>query len=119
MAVVNLDKDIGYILAEGEPPVSPEKLQELSIRNVDRLNERYGSKVFVYMGSNSKHRVTVNITQKNESVTTAKMSFSSEVISNQPIKGHELPPFFTDAMYTSIWNELDKQLFILQSTTSN
>jgi hypothetical protein len=116
MRVVNLDKELGYILAEGETPISPEKYKELGMRNVDRLNERSSSSAWTYLGSNTEKSITVSIFEKQDNLVTAKMGISNKVLTNAILKINETPPWFTEEIYTSIWTELDKQLFILQGT---
>jgi len=115
MSVINLDKDIGYILAEGDVPVSPEKFKELGMKNVERLNDRIDGVIWQYVGSNMETRITVNLITKKDYIT-AKMGFSAKTVGNAVVKNNELPPFMVDAMYTELWTEFDKQLFILQST---
>ncbi len=116
MAVINLDKEVGYILAEGEMPLNPEKVKEIGMANVDRLSKRTGIK-WVYVGNNMEVRVTVNLLEKKKNVITIKMGLSSQVTNKQTaIRNNELPPSFTNAIYTSLWAEFDKQLFILQGT---
>jgi len=116
MSVINLDKEVGYILAEGETPISPEKMKELGLANVDKLIERTGIQ-WNYVGNNMDVRVTVNLLEKKKNVITVKIGLSSQIASKQsPVRNNELPPSFTNAIYTSLWSEFDKQLFILQGT---
>ena len=117
MSVVNLDKEVGYIFAEGDMPVSPEELKELGLANIARLNERTTGAIWQYAGNNMTVRVTVNLFEKEKDVITAKMGVSSRQ-NAQPgvIVKNELPPSFTDAIYTSLWSEFDKQLFMFQGT---
>jgi hypothetical protein len=117
MAVLNIDQDIGYMVAEGDAPIDPDTYETLAKRNVDRLNEIIGSETWVYTPGNFTVRATVNIIEKQDNLLTAKVGFSANVSGDYQAKSHELPYFFTEAMYTRLWAEIDKQLFIYQETS--
>lgn len=120
MAVMNLDKELGYILAEGVPPVAPEEYERIGKIIIDQLNEMtQGGNPWVYTPGQARTRATVNLFEKSDNYTTAKLTFSSETLSSIQSKSHSIPPLMLEAYYATIWDELDKQLFILQGTIDN
>jgi hypothetical protein len=116
IAVVNMDKEIGYLLAEGSGFLSPEKYKEVCQKNVDRLNERTSGVSWRFTPGNEIYRFTVNIYSRDANRTIAKVGITLQVLGNQPIKSHELPPFMLTAMYEELWRELEKSLFIQRET---
>ena len=118
IAVVNMDKEIGYLLAEGSGFLSPQKYKEVGMENVERLNERtgkYGAR-WTYTPGNDSQRFTINLFDKGKNRTTAKVGISNKVSGNQQIKQHELPPMMLTAIYEELWRELEKSLFIQRAT---
>lgn len=118
IAVVNVDKEIGYLMAEGSGFLSPQKYKEIGMENVERLNERtskYGFR-WEYTPGNDTQRFTVNLFDKGKNCTTAKVGISNQIIGNQQIKNHELPSMMLSAFYEELWRELEKSLFIQRET---
>lgn len=114
MAVVNLDKDAGYLLAEGTNILPAAKLEQLGKENVARLNKKFGAGRFQYVGMNSVVRVVVNIFEIDAKRTRIKMGLSNTITGNYQVKCHELPPSFTTAFYEELWREIDRAMFITQ-----
>lgn len=115
MAIINMDKDIGYLLSEGSGFLSPEKYKEAAQKNVDRLNKRTFAHWQLTPG-NETTRFTVNFYSKEANRTIAKVGISNQVLGNQQNKIHELPPFMLTALYEELWRELEKSLFIQRET---
>lgn len=118
IAVVNVDKEIGYLMAEGSGFLSPQKDKEVGMENVERLNERTGKYGFrwEYTLGNDTQRFTVNLFDKGKNRTTAKVGISNQIIGAQQIKIHELPSMMLSAFYKELWRELEKSLFIQRET---
>jgi len=118
IAVVNMDKEIGYLLAEGSGFLSPQKYKEVGMGNVKRLNERTGKYGYrwTYTPGNDSQRFTINLFDKGENRTMAKVGVSSKISGNQQIKKHELNPNMLTAIYDELWRELEKSLFIQRAT---
>jgi len=120
MAVINLDNEMGYILGEGTSPVAPEEFERISKEKIVIMNEMtQGGNPWIYVGTNNRVRATVNLFEKGDNYVTAKLTFSNEVISQVASKSNSIWPPMLEAYYAAIWDELDKQLFILQGTIDN
>ena len=120
MAVVNLDNEMGYILGEGAAPLAPGELERIGREQVALLNEMtQGYNPWAYVGANNRVRATVNLFEKGDNYVTAKLTFSNEVTSRGVSNSDSIYPPFLEAYYAAIWDELDKQLFILQGTIDN
>jgi hypothetical protein len=116
MAVVNLDQDVGYILGEGSGPIPPEEFERVGQERVAWFNEMtQGGNPWTYVGDNTIVRATINLFDKGDNLTTAKLSFSSKVVGQHASVSHSIGSLLLDPYYTYFWDEFDKQLFILQT----
>lgn len=108
VAVVNVDKEIGYLMAEGSGFLSPQKYKEVCMENVERLNDRTGKYGFQweYTPGNDTQRFTVNLFNKGKDRTTAKVGISNQIIGTEQIKIHEFDPMMLSAFYEELWREL-------------
>jgi len=116
ISVASMDKELGYLMAEGSGFLSPEKYKEVGMANVDRMNERTTGIKFKFVSGNNILRFNVNLFEKGENRTTAKVGVSSKTLGEQEVKVHELPPIMLTAIYEELWRELDKALFIQRAT---
>lgn len=117
MAVLNIDSDVGYLVAEGDPLVAPEELKMLAEGHIAYLNELTdGGNPWRYVGNNMVMRATVNIFEREDDFVTVKVSFSNKVTSNTAVVSNAIFSDLLEAMYKNLWADLDKQLFILQET---
>tara|TARA_R110002072_G_scaffold190999_2_gene347863 strand:+ start:2624 stop:3193 length:570 start_codon:yes stop_codon:yes gene_type:complete len=112
IAVVNLDKEIGYLLAEGTGFLPPDKHKELGLAYVAELNRRT-SVQWNYTPGVTTTVFTVNINEVTKNRTRAKVGLSNKASAKQHAAyySEEYPPF-TRARYEELWAELEKSLFI-------
>ena len=114
-AVITIDKELGYLLAEGSGFMSPEKFKEIGMQNIEELNRRIRGSHFVFSPGNDNLRFSINFFGQGINKTRIKVGISSTVKAyQQGIIIHELPPSMTLATYNEFWSELEKEIFIAE-----
>ena len=117
MSVLNMNESIGFLSADGDPPMSPAELENVGKENVVRMNElTSGGSPWKYVGNNMLIRATVSLTQKGEDSVSVKLHFSSRIQNGVGNVSNVIPTTFLTVFYTNVWREFDKQLFIIQET---
>jgi hypothetical protein len=123
LSVTNLDKEMGFIIAEGGSLLSPEKEKEIMTKRIKLLNKEHGLITFTYKPGNYTTRANVNLFEKGDKRTLAKMSFSIRV---QPVNApnaigvYEAPPKeLLPVWYQEMWDEIEKAIFMQRETILN
>lgn len=117
MSVSNMNASIGFLAADGDPPMSPSELEDAGKANVARLNElTMGGSPWKYVGNNMLIRATVTLTPRGDDSVLIKLHFSSRIQNGNGNISNVIPTSFLSVFYTNVWREFDKQLFILQET---
>jgi hypothetical protein len=123
LSVTNLDKEMGFIIAEGGNMLSPEKEKEIMTKRIDRLNKEYAFISWTYKPGNYTLRVNMNLFEKGDKRTLAKMNFSVRVQPlNTPnsIGTYEAPPNeLLPVWYQQMWDEIEKSIFMQRETILN
>lgn len=120
LTVKNVDKELGFIVAEGGEFIDPAKAKQISEQGrIARLNEAAFPGAFVYMAGNYTVLSTVNIFEKGENKNLVKLRFTSRVEGNSPTKYDGTPSELLLAWYEEIWAEIEQAIFIQRETTLN
>jgi hypothetical protein len=112
LTVKNLDKEVGFISAEGTEFLDPKKAEEMGKKHLARLNKAFSPGKFNYTPGNYILNVSVNLFEKGENRTLAKMGFNIIVTGNYSTKSHTVPSGILPEYYNKMWENIDKALFI-------
>jgi hypothetical protein len=120
LTVTNVDKELGFIVAEGGEFVDPAKAKQIAKDGrLARLNEAAFPGAFVYMPGNYTIRSTINIFEKGEKRNLVKLRFTSRVEGNSPVKYDATPSEMLSVWYEEMWAEIEQAIFIQRETTLN
>jgi hypothetical protein len=119
LAVINMDKELGFMLAEGGEFIDSAKIKQLGEERVARLNKSTFPGAFIYLAGNYTVRITVNLFVKGENRTLAKIGFTSVTQSTAPNKYDGVPSEFLPVYYEEIWAEIEKAIFMQRETILN
>jgi hypothetical protein len=119
LAVMNMDKELGFMVAEGGEFLDPAKVKKIGEERVGRLNEKTFPGAFVYLAGNYVLRITVNLFEKGKNRTLAKMGFTSVTVSTAQNKYDGVPSEFLPVYYEEMWDELEKAIFVQREMILN
>jgi len=119
LAVMNMDKELGFMVAEGGEFLDPAKVKKIGEERVGRLNEKTFPGAFVYLAGNYVLRITVNLFEKGKNRTLAKMGFTSVTVSTAQNKYDGVPSEFLPVYYEEMWDELEKAIFVQREVILN
>ncbi len=111
IAVVNLDKEVGYLLAEGGGLLPPDKHKEIGMAIIKEQNEKT-SVTWQYTPGATTEVFTVNIYEQGENRTKAKVGISHKAMNNTQAAYLEPIPIMLTALFEELWSGLEKSLFI-------
>ena len=114
LTIMNLDKELGFMVGEGGEFLDPKKAKELGQKRIERINQKAGfTAAYNYAAGNYTLRVTVNLYEKREKKVLAKMGFNTVVMSvpNQP-NYDETVAELLPSYYEVMWKEIEQSLFI-------
>jgi len=113
--VRNMERQSGYILAEGPLPISIEEEAKIGKSMSDELNS-VSNRGWKATPGNCKIGVTVTILPLGKKQTKAKVHIAmAELRSQAAIQYSQLYPPIIDAAYKAIWPAIDKQIFLDQN----
>ena len=112
LSVITLDKEIGYMVAEGGEFLDTEKEKKIMGDRIKRLNDASFAGAFIPTPGNYTVRSTVNFFKKGENKTLVKLGFTTKVEGNMPIKYHTTASDVLPAWYEEIWAEIERSIFI-------
>jgi hypothetical protein len=112
LPVMNLDKEIGFMVAEGAEFLDPAKVKEIGEKRIERLNKNAYPGAFRYQAGNYTLRITVNLFEKGEDKTLAKMGFTSVTQGTYTHKFDGVPHEFLPVYYEEMWAEIEKAIFV-------
>ena len=112
LSVITLDKEIGYMVAEGGEFLDPATEKKIIAERIKRLEKESFSGAFVATPGNYTVRSTVNLFSKGGNKTLVKLGFTTKVESNVPNKYHTTTPGILAAWYKKIWAEIEQSIFI-------
>ncbi len=112
LSVITLDKEIGYMVAEGGEFLDPDKVKKIMENRIKRLNDASFAGAFIPTPGNYTVRSTVNLFKKGENKTLVKLGFTSKVEGNMPRKYHTTASGVLPAWYEEIWAEIERSIFI-------
>lgn len=122
-SVANMDKEMGFIVAEGGNILSPEKEREMMTKRMERLNKESSFMTWTYKAGNYTTRVNMNMFKKGDAKTLAKMSFAVRV---QPLNNpnsvgtyETIPQELLPIWYQEVWDEIEKSIFMQRETILN
>lgn len=111
-SVKNMERQSGYLLAEGPNPLPIEEQKALSQKMVDEINRVSRTQWFVQLG-NANHAATLTIIKLPDGRTKVKLRFVTVAIQgNYSTRYHSIYPPLLEADYRYIWGALEKQLFL-------
>jgi hypothetical protein len=119
LAVMNMDKELGFMVAEGGEFIDPAKIKKLGEERIQRLNKSAFPGAFVYMAGNYMLRITVNLFEKGENRTLAKMGFTSVTQSTAQQKFDGVPSEFLPVYYEEMWAEIEQSIFMQREMILN
>lgn len=114
LTIMNLDKELGFMVGEGGEFLDPKKVKELVQKRIERINQKAGfTAAYNYAAGNYTLRVTVNLYEKRGKKVLAKMGFNTVVMSvpNQP-NYDETVAELLPSYYEVMWKEIEQSLFI-------
>jgi len=111
-SVKNMERQSGYILAEGPSPLSAEREAEIGQRMVETINQVSPRKWFVTPGNATK-AATMTIIRLGEKRTKVKMRVSTVAVGGDySTKFYSIYPSTLEAEYQQMWRGLEKQIFL-------
>jgi hypothetical protein len=117
LTVTNVDKELGFIVAEGGEFVDPAKAKQIGEKGrIARLNEVAWPGAFFYMAGNYTIRSTANIFEKGENKNLVKLAFTTVVEGDSPQKYNATPSEMLSVWYEEIWAEIEQAIFIQRET---
>ena len=111
-SVKNMERQSGYILAEGPMPLSPEREAELGKEAVKEVN-RVSPITYRVAPGNATQAATMTIIRMGEKRTKVKMRIATVAIAgNSYAHYYSLYPPLLEAEYQKMWQGLEKQIFL-------
>ena len=111
-SVKNMERQSGYILAEGPCPFSAEKEVEIGQRMVDELNQ-VSPRVWHVTPGNATKAATMTVVRLADKRTKVKMRFSTVGIAgNYSSRYYSTYPPLLQAEYEHMWRGLERQIFL-------
>lgn len=113
LSVKNMERQSGYILAEGPDPVPLEKRKVLAQGQVDELNRVSSGLTWSPSYGNSTLAVTLTLLNLNRNQTKIKMRISIVNIKSTAKNTYYsvYPPLYAED-YIGLWRVIEKQLFM-------
>jgi hypothetical protein len=120
LTVKNVDKELGFIVAEGGEFLDAAKAKQIALQGrIARLNEASFPGAFVHTPGNYTVLSTVNIFEKGDNRNLVQLRFTSKVEGNSPVKYDGTPSEMLSAWYEEMWAEIEQAIFIQRETTLN
>jgi hypothetical protein len=112
-AVKNMERQSGYILAEGPNPVPESQLRPLAQRMCDELNKVSSTKWVPRLGNETKS-ATITVVRLGDHKTKLKMRIANTEIraAANATRHYQTYPPSLEAEYQSMWRALEKQIFL-------
>ena len=111
-SVKNMERQSGYILAEGPSPLPPDQEVALIQPMIDELN-RVSPQTWTAQPGNSTQAVTITILKLGKGNTKVKMRCVTIGVSgNYSTVYHAIYPPLLQAYYQTLWRGLEKQIFL-------
>jgi len=111
LAVKNMERQSGYILAEGPTPIPLTKLKELSEAMVSEINKVSTKRWYSRVG-NSTDSATLTLLKMKENQTKVKMRIAVTNIKTQGTAYHSSYPPLLAEKYSEVWRAIEKQMFM-------
>ena len=110
--VKNMERQSGYILAEGFGPIPPDQFKKLAQMSADELNKV--SSRHWYPQVSSSRAVTITVLRLGDQKTKVKMRIvrPQNSASSSGIHYKEIYPAILQAEYEYCWRALEKQMFL-------
>jgi hypothetical protein len=132
LTVLTLEKDAGFMMAEGKQFLSKGALINIWNERASKFNSQFGNPSFTgYLIPNVNLRVTVSLYEKEKNRTLVKMDFNSVhngclVLEGKLLKKVDmeeiacpLPPTMVSRWYQEMWDEIGKSIFMQRETILN
>lgn len=112
VSVLNLDRETGYVLAEGRGIVSGEREKAIFESGAKPAFERETGIPWRYVPGNYTIRINLNIFERGKE-SLVKMRLSSSVSSNSNVPtAHNLYPDLMREHFRILWEAIDRNLFL-------
>jgi hypothetical protein len=110
--VKNMERQSGYILAEGFGPIPPDQFKKLAQMGADELNK--ASSRHWYPQVSSSRAVTITMLRLGDQKTKVKMRIVRPQTSTNSNGNHfkDIYPAILQAEYQCCWQALEKQMFL-------
>jgi hypothetical protein len=126
LTVLTVEKDAGFIMAEGPQFLDKESLLDISKERRTKFNSRYGNPSFVlYAIPDVDLRITANLYGKENNRTLIKMKINAKHKNCTDPGGYKieldeeycpLPPSMVSRWYQQLWDEIEKSIFMQRET---
>ncbi|MGD1018328.1 MAG: hypothetical protein ABSA12_03305 [Verrucomicrobiia bacterium] len=112
LAVKNMERQSGYILAEGPTPLPKDQYESLVLKSCAEIN-KVSSQHWTPQLGNATKSVTITVLRLGDHKTKVKMrDVVSEIHSGASNKYNDEYPPTLEAEYQSLWRALEKQIFL-------
>ena len=129
LTVLTLEKDAGYIMAEGSQFLNDSEIMRIRNQRDSRLNSELGNSISdSFPLPNVDLRITVNLYEKDGNKTIVKMLINPKVKNCMLYIGGRFlelegdcppPPEMVSLWYQQLWNDIEKSIFMQRETILN
>ena len=115
LTIRNIDRESGFVLAEGPAPVSVEKETEFGEEVVRKLRRVAPSRGWRATIGTAVHSCTFNVLKTGDNKTKVKLRISSVSVKGAGGVYHGIYPPMLVEEFRVVWEGLEKQLFLDES----
>jgi hypothetical protein len=116
LTIKNIDRESGFVLAEGPLPISLEKETELGEEMVRKLRRVAPSRLWRATTGTAVHSFTFNVLKTGDNKTKVKLRISSVAVklAAENVYHGIYPPILVEE-FRVVWEGIEKQLFLDES----
>lgn len=112
LSIKNMERQSGYILAEGPTPLSAEEETRIGQEMVDQINQVAPTKWYVTPGNATK-AATITLKRIADGQTKVKMRIANVAIhGNYTSRYYSTYPPLLQAEYQKMWQTIERQIFL-------
>ena len=111
LTVKNMERQSGYILADGPSPLPPEQLRPLAQAACDEIN-KVATRKWHPVLNNGTRSITITVLRLDDHRVKVKMRNARTQIGGTGTKYYQSYPPILEAEYQCVWRALEKQIFL-------